>query len=651
MKQMAFLAVLLGTFAPTAQAQFPNLVQNPGFERLDDRGRPFHWGADMNVYTPVTEPVHSGSHALQWVNDDPDRYVLCGQTVPLERGKSYEFSVWVKTADLTGQETGATICLEWLGEDGSYLGGSYPAGLKGTNDWQQVRGLGGPVPEKAARCTVTVYVRQGMTGQAWFDDVVVRRWRGPLLRTMLLSPNYRGQVTPDGRAIEVAADLNLSDWDLRPRDVALRAHVLRPGDGQAVRSAQVIPKGSRAHLRLPTRGLEEGAYELRVGAVQRLDGRELAVDSWRLAVISKPQAMARRSYIDRHNRLIRDGKPFFPLGMYWGSINEADLKLYADSAFNCLMPYGMPTQEQMDLAHQHGLKVIYSVKDIYYGTTWCPSDIQTTEDERKFIEGKVRAFREHPALLAWYLNDELPRAYMDRLEAHQTWLEELDPHHPTWVVLYQVGELEHYGRTFDVIGTDPYPIPNQPARRAAEWTRRTVEAFGSSRPVWMVPQVFNWANYRETEEEKKGLRPPTLAEMRSMAWQCITEGATGLIFFSFFDLKRDPFVPFEQQWGYVKQMAAEIRELIPVILSVEPRPSLEAPDHDWLHWTVRQVGDASYLIAVNDDDRVHRTRFKLQARPWSMRLRGSNERVTLEAGNLLPVKFEPFGLRVYEIRF
>ena len=121
------------------------------------------------------------------------------------------------------------------------------------------------------------------------------------------------------------------------------------------------------------------------------------------------------------------------------------------------MPYGAPSKEQMDLAQQYGLKVIYSVKDIYYGSTYAPKDIQTEEDERTFIEGKAEQFRDHPALLAWYLNDELSVEYMPRLEAHQAWMEELDPDHPTWIVLYQVGQLEQYRKTFDVLGTDPTP--------------------------------------------------------------------------------------------------------------------------------------------------------------------------------------------------
>ena len=74
------------------------------------------------------------------------------------------------------------------------------------------------------------------------------------------------------------------------------------------------------------------------------DGKVLEAarhDLVRLADDFKPKA-----YIDEHRRLILDGKPFFPIGMYWSSINEADLKLYAESKFNCLMPYGPPTRRR-----------------------------------------------------------------------------------------------------------------------------------------------------------------------------------------------------------------------------------------------------------------------------------------------------------------
>jgi hypothetical protein len=70
------------------------------------------------------------------------------------------------------------------------------------------------------------------------------------------------------------------------------------------------------------------------------------------------------------------------------------------------MPYGSPDRQQMDLAHKPGLKVIYSIKDWYAGSQWCPPSIRTIGDEEPQVRARVREFRNHPALLAWYLNDE-----------------------------------------------------------------------------------------------------------------------------------------------------------------------------------------------------------------------------------------------------
>ena len=158
------------------------------------------------------------------------------------------------------------------------------------------------------------------------------------------------------------------------------------------------------------------------------------------------------------------------------------------------------------------------------------------------MRARVRQFRDHPALLAWYLNDELSLKYLPRLEAHRAgWLGE-NPDHPTWAVLYQVHDVAAYFNTFDVIGTDLYPIGRKPASMAAVWTAETFRQVAKSRPLWQVPQLHNWADYAKTPEDRAKGRTPTLAEKRSMAWQCICEGATGLVFYSWFDVLRNPDV-------------------------------------------------------------------------------------------------------------
>lgn len=661
MSRLFLLVLVLGALvSATAFAaddwKPPNLARNPSFETVDAAGAPADWGGDPAVYSTVTSPTHQSARALQWVNADPKRYVLCSQTVPLKPGRAYEVRVWVKTENVQGEETGATICLEWADAKGKWIGGHYPEGVKGTSDWQQIRSISPPVPKEAAACTVTCYVRQGMTGKAWWDGVEVRQWRRPALETMLVSPNYRGQIGPHSRRINLRVATFLEDYDLQPRDVALRADILAVPDGRRV--LQERRQGDVPGMVFDVPGsLPPGKYELRVTLERKTDGREIGADSWRLRVLAPGEA-SQVSAIDAHNRLIVAGRPFFPLGMYWGGITEEELRIYAQSAFNCLMPYGAPDQAQMDLAQKLGLKVIYSVKDIYYGSAYCPADIKTAEDERRFIAAKAQAFRRHPALLAWYLNDELSPEYVDRLEAHQQWMEDLDPDHPTWAVLYQVGELSAYRRTCDAIGTDPYPIPGSPARMAGDWARMSVAAMHDSRPVWMVPQMMNWGCYRNTEEEKRKVRPPTPEEMRSMAWQCIAHGARGLIFYSWFDLRRDQAAPFAQRWPQVQRIAQEIRDLAPVILSVEPPPAIRAPRRPWLHWATRRVGDKVYLIAVNDEPRSHRLAVNLGRAPRSVALRGAKDPVASRPGPTRPssarwltVELPPFGVNVYEVVF
>ena len=70
--------------------------------------------------------------------------------------------------------------------------------------------------------------------------------------------------------------------------------------------------------------------------------------------------------------------------------------------FNCVMPYSMPDKEAMDFYHTNGVKVIYTLKDVYHGASRLfRNTIKTDEDERKFIAKKVKMFKNYPALLAW----------------------------------------------------------------------------------------------------------------------------------------------------------------------------------------------------------------------------------------------------------
>jgi hypothetical protein len=230
-----------------------------------------------------------------------------------------------------------------------------------------------------------------------------------------------------------------------------------------------------------------------------------------------------------------------------------------------------------------------------------------------------------------------------------------DPNHPTWVVLYQYREVGAYLNTFDVIGTDPYPIGRSPASMAAEWTAETFRQVEGARPMWQVPQLHNWANYERGEAKRAEHHTPTFDEVRSMAWQCIAEGATGLVFYSWYDIKRNPDVPFDEQWQGLKRIAAEIDSMAPVLLSIEPVPQVSvtcdpAPSGrpNWLNWTARSHNGKLYVIAANNGDGEGTATFKLPAPPRSVRVVGENRSIEPQ-GTTFRDQLKKLAVAIYEV--
>jgi hypothetical protein len=645
---MLSLAVLLALTMPAlaqpaAEQLGPNLAMNPGFEQLTD-GQPAPWRLPAGYGVDATV-AHSGARSLRYHNDDPSRYLLASQPLKIEPGARYEVHAWVRAKGVTGDDSGATVCLEWQDAQGRWLGGYYPDGRKDTGgQWEEVGGVSPRVPEGAASGSVTCYLRKGMTGTAWWDDVSVQRYRVPPMRAFLDQPGYRGWILDDGPAsAAVRVSFDWRDVDYTAQDMVLQMSLGEAGGKVLAQKAFGDLTSTETHCALPLPKLEPGAYKLSLSLVRTATGQAVQTLTWPLERHTGPMP---RCYIDGHQRLIVDGKPFFPLGMYWSNITEDELKLYAGGPFNCLIPYGGPTRAQMDLAQKYGLKVIYSVKDDYFGTQWSPKSIRSEADEKPTILAKVNEFREHPALLAWYLNDELPASMAERLDAHRDWVHAADPDHPTWVVVYQVDEVADYARSFDAIGTDPYPIPGRPAAMAGEWARKTRLAVDGMRPLWMVPQVFDKAVYEHPAAERPKAQPPTYDEMRSMAWQCITEGANGLIFYSWFDLWRDAAFPFDQRWPEVKRIAEEIQHWTPVLLSVEKTPLIDVGARGSVHWTARKAGRKVYVFLVNDSPQAASYSVATKGGPTPVRLEG--QVLAPDGGGAYTVPMPPLGTRVLE---
>ena len=338
------------------------IVRNGGFEAGGD-GKVAGWREQGKYAFRAGEGVN-GTGAFYYENDNPKYYGVPGQKIQLTPGKRYKFSVWIRTEDIKGDESGASICVEWCGADGKWLGGAYAGGVKGTKFWTKVDCMTPIVPEKAHTFHVAPYVRKGMTGKAWFDDVSVTPVE-PKVVSGVCSTAYRDMAAEGDVTFRALLERNGS---VPPERVVFR---YLDAEGRL----RFAPADAKLSCTVPVASLKTGRQKVGVSAYAA-DGGLLGTAE--MAFTRVAQLPKRTVWFDRHGRTIVKGEPFFPLGMYWGGITTNKLEIYAKGPFNCLMPYASPgSKDLMDLCQAHGIKVIYSVKDIFSGTHWAPKGIKS----------------------------------------------------------------------------------------------------------------------------------------------------------------------------------------------------------------------------------------------------------------------------------
>jgi len=489
------------------------------------------------------------------------------------------------------------VCIEYSNAKGQWMGGSYPTCRTGTFDWTRIGGDTPPVPEGAGSGTVVLYLRKHNTGTAWFDDVVVKAIRGPAMQVRLLRPTYRATVTTPtgGKSIQALVRLNRREYSL-PKTVRVRGDV-RDASGKPLADLAFRPlSGDAETFSWPLPTLPMGRHTLTV----RLNGGG-DDDSSSSVPLRVAEPVERRVRLDEQGRLIAEGKPFFPLGLYLGPTEDEHLERIAKGGFNTILCYGYGQAREprayLDRAQKHGLRVIYSIKDLYKGSKYYRGvkGLSDIEAMRKYITD----FRDHPALLAWYTNDELAPKWLPRLMAAYDLVCELDPHHPAFQVLCRPTEFDRYYDVLDVFGCDPYPVPRKPVTLVGDWMETSHEAVSRVKPVWCVPQIFAWNNYTSAEKD----REPTFAEKRAMIYLALIHGARGLVCYSYYDLfkgaskgtKAAPEV-FERRWREVSAIAGHVRKIIPDLLEAERS---EAELTQSVRWLKLVHGARTVVIAVN----------------------------------------------------
>ncbi len=587
-----------------------NILINGGFEQSKNGIMPENWNGDNNIYSLSKETIY-GKYSLRYVNSDPSVYKICTQMLKINPGRIYSAGVKIKTSDISGSDYGASFCIEWLDENGKWFGGAYPKGIKGTNGWIEINSVIS-IPDSAKKVLFCCYVRKGMTGTAWFDDAYIRPYMYNKLRVTMLKPVYRGMLI-NGQDQKIVLSVNTENI-AEKNDSSFISTTLADSLGKELikEVTKLTVSKSNYIISLNPQNTPEGSYTLSM-ALFKKDNASIVTWRTKIKVITKENQP--EVYFDNYKRLIINDKPTFPLGMYWSYINEDDLKIYTDSKFNFILPYNPPKDDQMKLAQKYGMKVIYSVKDYYSGTQFVPAEIKSPADEMPLLKKTIDQYKDNPALLAWYNNDELTAEFMDRLNEHYNTISNSDPQHPVLSIIVDPSQAALYLNSTDVIGSDPYVVPNLPLFNVGKATQTINQNLQDSRPVWMVIQAHNIGNYKEFVPNPQDYRTPTYDEMRSMSWQAICEGANGLIYYSYFDLKRNPDVPFAIQWSNLKKIVSEIDGVSDVLLSDEKTDTIQVVgadgDPSWFNWTVRKYKNRMYIFVVNNGSKTGGIKIKI----------------------------------------
>lgn len=357
--------------------------------------------------------------------------------------------------------------------------------------------------------------------------------------------------------------------------------------------------------------------------------------------------------IDRLNgSLITGDRLFFPYGFYnYSPVQPTLAEEEVVRGFNMLSPYQRidkktrtERQAWMDRCARLGMKVHFNLLSVAAGggVGSGRADAAQTEEERlRLLRDEVNHFKDHPALLAWYISDEPTGhgATPEAVRASYELVRSLDPWHPVTVVFMAPMRAREYADGMDIVMADPYPVPNSDPASVGDVIRNLRNEFYAEKPVWMVPQAFGGSEH--------WAREPSLRELRLMTWLSVVEGATGIQFF--IRHGRNGFPKSTATWDECGRIAMEINDLQNYLLLGTPISGFSANQAS-VRILAREYQGDLLLVAVNrsNDPAV----LQIEA-PFS--LSGSTIGVLYENRVLQPDHqsvhdlIDGYGVRIYRI--
>ncbi|MFN4178763.1 MAG: hypothetical protein ACK4I8_00480 [Armatimonadota bacterium] len=335
--------------------------------------------------------------------------------------------------------------------------------------------------------------------------------------------------------------------------------------------------------------LSEGTYDLIVEALDE-QGKLVATASDTLVKLSLNENVGTFVQIDRVRRhLVINGRPtiVFAQGIH-ANPEVWWLDDIAEHGFNTVIPADSATWEQMrrflDNAYKRNLWVI----------AWLRPSGKTAQEIADEIVKTITDFRDHPAIIAWYLLDEPEdwwkqggRKEEDLVMVYQA-AKQADPYRPSQLNWYKWEDGKGgYGslKASDFGSLDHYPFgkvenPFEPLSDFLWRMNRDCRPLG--KPVAFWQQMYGYDD---------AIREPTPEEARTHTWLTIVTGGRLIYWFIYKPMGKE-------LWESMPKIANEVKQL-ESLLTADDATELAVGRENNVHYAVWRIDGKEILLLVN----------------------------------------------------
>jgi hypothetical protein len=420
---------------------------------------------------------------------------------------------------------------------------------------------------------------------------------------------------------------------------------------------------------LPLKDLETGHNPVRLSVLE--SGKEIyGADYDVIKLDPRPGYEVKCDFIRK--TLLKDGEPFFPIGINvirW-SVEDRHYKMMSDVGFNMLMPSSFCDflgAEGMELAQKYNFQIAFEgirKSDILKKDGQYAPD-QSIQSARENYDKALPIFREHVGVLTNHQNllmyftghepnIEGPEINLKIMEWSWQDLDKMDPYHPKLAVYTKnIPSGDEWTSWVDVLSDDIYIRPWTGAGLLAEpgignayyANKIRLRCEKDHKIMFMVPL----AGQHSIGKGPVGNSNP---QMLCQNYVSLIYGAKGTIFFC------NTTVSSYSSWEGIKTICEQTKALAPALLNYEVEHTVSYPDQDYdplsavfpqVVGRVFKYPDGDYLLlAANMREFGADATFSFPGAESAVREFGNQQSLRVENG-VFGEKLEPYGVRAYRI--